>query len=186
MLPLTEKGRVESPESVTAGALMPPIDLLLLEEDDDEDEPEFPLPAEEDGGEPEGEASAAPPLLASVAELIAGFAWDPLLLSCPAWFCPFVPGDPWEDDAEEGEEEAPGFALLGLLFAWGAWDAEDWAPVFVFDVWPVEPEMGAEVPFAVPLAALPALALALALALLALALALALLALPPPLEIVIC
>lgn len=83
MLPLTEKGRVESPESVTAGALMPPMELLLLEEDDDdEDEAAFPLPAEEDAGEPEGEAPAVP-LLAPVDGLFAGFAWDPLLLFCP-------------------------------------------------------------------------------------------------------
>lgn len=78
VLPLTENGRVESPESVTAGALMPPIELpplLLLvvevEEDDEDDEPVFPLPAEEDEGDPEVEAAAAP-LLEPVHELVAG------------------------------------------------------------------------------------------------------------------
>lgn len=102
VLPLTSKGREESPESVTAGAAMPPIAWLLAfcweDEDEDEDddavEPPFilPLPFEEEEEEEAPDEAGlfgvvVPAAPFAVAGLVA-FAWDPLLLSCPDWFWP--------------------------------------------------------------------------------------------------
>lgn len=60
---------------------MPPIDSLLLlllvvveeKNDEDDNEPVLPSPAEEDRGEPEGEAPTAP-WLAPTGQLVATFS----------------------------------------------------------------------------------------------------------------
>lgn len=65
MFPLTEKGREESPESVTAGAAIPPIDFPDVEEE-----------------EPE------PLVVVVVVEPVEVEAWEPVLLLCPAAVAP--------------------------------------------------------------------------------------------------
>lgn len=76
MLPLTEKGLSGLPESVTAGAEMPPMALPLEEEEEAEEEEE-----EED------------PLLAFPADSFAD-AVELLPSAAACWalpFCPFAP-----------------------------------------------------------------------------------------------
>lgn len=95
MLPLTEKGLSELPESVTAGAAMPPMASPLWEEEEAVEEEE----EEED------------PLLALPPDSLADAEAVELLPSAVAacWelpFCPFVPLPlPVEDEEPDLEDE---------------------------------------------------------------------------------